>query len=58
MKSLFRTVLALVLTLASHSIAHAGVLQDHLGRWQGDLKIPNGPTFKIGAELFIRADGF
>jgi len=57
MKSLLRNVVALVLALAFHSKAHAAVLQNHLGRWQGDLKISNGPTLKIGADLFVRADG-
>ncbi|PRC94677.1 alpha/beta hydrolase family protein [Solimicrobium silvestre] len=35
----------------------ASLLKDHKGYWLGDLKIPNGPTLKIGAELFTRADG-
>ena len=50
-------VVRLVLLLAFPLIAHAGPLQDHQGRWLGDMAIPNGPTLKIGAEFFTRADG-
>ena len=57
MKSLSRNTLSIALALALHSVAYAGLIQDHQGRWLGDMKIPNGPTLKIGAELFPRADG-
>ena len=46
-----------VLALALHASAQAGVLSDHQGHWMGDLKIPNGPTFKSAVEIFTRADG-
>ena len=45
-----------VLALALHASAQAGVLSDHQGHWMGDLKIPNGPTFKSAVEIFTRAD--
>lgn len=57
MKTFLRNVLALALPLAMHAIAHAGLLQDHQGRWLGNMKIPDGPTLRLGAELFTRADG-
>ena len=43
--------------LAVPSFAHAGVVKDHQGHWLGVMKIPNGPTLNIGAELFAKADG-
>ncbi|MEI6106332.1 MAG: alpha/beta fold hydrolase [Opitutae bacterium] len=57
MKSFSRSSLFLALSLALQSYAYAGLLQDHQGRWLGDMKIPNGPTLKIGADIFARADG-
>ncbi len=33
------------------------MLTEHQGSWLGEMKIPNGPTIKIGTELFTRADG-
>lgn len=53
----FRHAVRLVLLLAFPLIAHAGPLQDHQGRWLGDMAIPKGPTLKIGAEFYMRADG-
>jgi pimeloyl-ACP methyl ester carboxylesterase len=43
--------------LAAASIAHAGVVQDHYGRWMGKVTIPQGPTLSTGVELLERADG-
>lgn len=57
MKSFSRISLFMALSLSLQSYAYAGLLQDHQGRWLGDMKIPNGPTLKIGADLFVRADG-
>lgn len=48
-------VAALLLTLPS--IASAGNVQDHQGRWLGEMKVPGGRLLKIGADLFTRADG-
>jgi alpha-beta hydrolase superfamily lysophospholipase len=48
-------VAALLLTLPS--IASAGIVQDHQGRWLGEMKVPGGRLLKIGADLFTRADG-
>ena len=53
----FRHAVRLILLLAFPLITHAGPLQDHQGRWLGDMAIPNGPTLKIGAEFYTRADG-
>ena len=57
MKPFLQNALVTALSLALHSHATAGLLQDHQGRWLGDMKMPDGPTLKIGAELFTRADG-
>ena len=57
MNRLTRTLLSLTLLTAAHPAARADILSDHPGIWLGDMKIPNGPTLKIGAELFTRADG-
>lgn len=35
----------------------AGILKSQQGRWMGDLAIPNGPTLKMGVDIFTRADG-
>ena len=37
--------------------AGAAVLQDHQGRWMGDMKLPDGAKIKFGVHLFTRADG-
>lgn len=55
--SSFRNAVSLAVLLAFPSAAYAGPVQDHQGRWLGDMVIPNGPTLKIGAEFFTRADG-
>lgn len=57
MKSALHALKPLAFLLAMHACAHAGVLKDHPGHWMGELKIPNGPTFKSGVEIFTRADG-
>jgi hypothetical protein len=57
MKTLFRYAALLALFLSTYTVAQAEVMKDHPGYWQGDLKIPNGPTIKVGIEFFIRADG-
>jgi pimeloyl-ACP methyl ester carboxylesterase len=46
-----------VATALAVQAAQAGVVRDHPGHWLGELKTPDGRTLKIGAELFIRADG-
>lgn len=55
MYSLVRSTLALALLLAAP--VHAQLLEKHSGRWMGDLRTPEGPTLKIGADIFQRADG-
>jgi pimeloyl-ACP methyl ester carboxylesterase len=55
MKHLLR--LALVLSALFAQPASASLVQEHQGRWMGDMKLPNGVTLKFGADLFIRADG-
>lgn len=57
MKNFPRRVLAIVALLALQATANADVIEAHPGRWLGDMKIPNGPTLKIGVELYTRADG-
>lgn len=52
-----RTAVSVALLLAFQPVAHAGLMDDHQGRWLGNMVIPKGPTLKIGAEFFIRADG-
>ncbi len=52
-----RSALALAVLLAVQPVAQAGVVKDHQGHWLGVMKIPNGPTLKIGAELFTKVDG-
>lgn len=48
---------ALILCALLALPAQAGILQDHPGRWMGDMKLPDGATFRIGADIFTRADG-
>jgi pimeloyl-ACP methyl ester carboxylesterase len=57
MRSLFRTASLSAALLLSLSCAHAGPVEDHPGFWLGEMKIPDGPVLRIGAELFVRADG-
>jgi pimeloyl-ACP methyl ester carboxylesterase len=57
MRALFRTASLSLALLLSQSGAHAGPLQDHPGFWLGEMKVPDGPVLRIGAELFVRADG-
>lgn len=49
--------IALVLSTLLAQSASASLLQEHQGRWMGDMKLPNGVTIKFGADLFTRADG-
>lgn len=55
--NLLRTATSLALLLAFSCPVNAGPVEDHQGRWLGNMVIPDGPTLKIGAELFTRADG-
>lgn len=48
---------ALVLSTLLALPAGAGVVQEHQGRWMGDMKLPNGASLKMGVDLFMRADG-
>jgi len=57
MKYFHGKALSLLILLSLQPVAQAGVLKEHQGTWLGDMKIPNGPTLKIGADLFTRADG-
>lgn len=57
MKSVFSCAALLAILLAWQSFASAGSLEDRQGRWLGELKIPDGPTLRLGAELYRRADG-
>lgn len=57
MKFALQRLAPLAFLFALYTSVHAGVLKDHPGNWLGELKIPNGPTFKSGVEIFTRADG-
>jgi dienelactone hydrolase len=57
MKSSFRNAVAMAVAFALHSISWAEILQEHQGRWLGEMKISDGRLLKIGADLFTRADG-
>ncbi|MBC7377749.1 MAG: alpha/beta hydrolase [Burkholderiaceae bacterium] len=57
MRLFFQKSLLLTFAFAFHFSAHAGLLEAHQGRWLGEMKVPDGPTLKLGAELFVRADG-
>lgn len=57
MKMLACAMLPVVMMLAPVSEAWGGVLADHRGYWMGDLRLPDGQTFKTGLEIFTRADG-
>lgn len=57
MMSALRIVAGAAVLLALPGLVHAGPLAERQGRWLGDMAIPNGPTLKIGADLFTRLDG-
>ncbi|MEI8031416.1 MAG: alpha/beta fold hydrolase [Comamonadaceae bacterium] len=57
MKLSFQNAVVMTLAFGLHSIASAGTLQEHPGRWLGEMLVPDGRMLKIGAELFTRADG-
>ncbi len=49
--------IALVLSTLLSTSANAALLQEHQGRWMGDMTLPNGARIKFGADLYTRADG-
>ena len=57
MKTSLQYAFAMALGLTLPSIASAGIVQEHQGRWLGEMKVPDGRLLKIGADLFTRADG-
>ncbi len=57
MKHLVPKAVLVTLSFAFHLTANAGLLEAHPGRWLGVMKVPDGPTLQLGAELFTRADG-
>lgn len=57
MTTVYNKFLAALILLALQPLARAEVLAEHHGAWLGEMKIPNGPTLRIGAEVFTRADG-
>jgi pimeloyl-ACP methyl ester carboxylesterase len=57
MHPLLRSALILLVLAGLQPAARGDPLRDHPGYWLGDLKLPDGPTLRIGAELFVRADG-
>jgi hypothetical protein len=52
-----RATVAAAAWLAATAAAHAGIVEDHYGRWMGTISVPQGPTLRLGLELFARADG-
>lgn len=57
MTSLLSNALLMLVLLALQPLAQAGVLATHPGRWLGELRLPDGPTLRLGVELYTRADG-
>lgn len=58
MKKLLCYAISFATFAAALPLARADVISDHQGRWMGEMKVPhNGPTLKIGADLFLRSDG-
>ena len=57
MRSSVSRFLSVAILCACHTLATAGPLADHPGRWLGDLAQEDGTTLRLGAELFRRADG-
>lgn len=57
MKAAIRNTLSLAALLLAHAAAQAGVLAEHPGRWMGAIQVPDGPTLRLGADVFTRADG-
>ena len=57
MKNSSLRVVALLSLIVYQSAALAEPLREHLGRWLGDLKLPDGAVLNIGAEHYKRADG-
>lgn len=57
MKPALLKSLSFAVLLVVQPVVQAGVLEDHPGHWLGSVKIPGGPTLRLGAELFTRADG-
>jgi uncharacterized protein len=49
--------LLILVCLAALGPASAGVIEDHYGQWLGTLSIPQGPTLRVGLDLFARVDG-
>ena len=57
MKPVTRIVALLIAFMALQPGARAGMLEDHPGYWLGDVTLPDGQLRKMGAEIFVRADG-
>jgi hypothetical protein len=57
MKTSLQNTFVMALGFMLTSIASAGIVQEHQGRWLGEMKVPDGRMLKIGADLFTRADG-
>lgn len=57
MKVFFRGCLAALALLALPHAVLAGVIAERQGTWLGEMAVPSGAKIRIGADLFIRADG-
>jgi pimeloyl-ACP methyl ester carboxylesterase len=57
MNAFFRSGLSAAFLLIIQAQSHANPLVDHPGYWLGDMTRGDGRTLKMGAEVFVRADG-
>lgn len=48
---------ALILAVCSHNIYAATQIENINGSWLGTMNIPEGPSLRIGVEVFKKADG-
>ncbi|MFC4347114.1 alpha/beta hydrolase family protein [Kordiimonas lipolytica] len=56
-KMMMNAVAAVLLLWAVVPAAAMQTMDDITGAWQGDMQVPDGPTFRIGLEVFRKADG-
>jgi len=52
-----KVFVVLILALSSPSVFSNSQMQDIRGAWLGTMKIPEGPSLRIGIEVFKKADG-
>ncbi len=52
-----KVIVVLVLAVCSQSVFAEHQMQDIRGAWLGTMNIPEGPSLRIGVEVFKKADG-